>query len=87
MLFSACFADLSEYMACFLRLIPNDRRCQIHFLLKFTHNPFRLSSGLQSQEAHQVVLSEPDPEAESRRELPHAGGRTCSGDEHARREI
>lgn len=71
----------------FLRLIANDKRPQPHFLLKFTHNPYRLPGGPQSQEAHQVVVSEPDPEAESRPELPHAGGGTSSGDGHTRRDV
>ncbi len=60
---------------------------QPHFLFKFTLNPFRLPGGPQSQEAHQVVVSEPDPEAESRRELPHAGGGASSGDGHTRRDV
>lgn len=49
--------------------------------------PFRLPGGPQSQEAHQVVLSEPDTKAESRHELPHAGGGTSSRDEHAWRDF
>lgn len=80
------FCTLQWINVLFLSLITNDR-CQPHFLLKFTHNLFRLSGGPQSQKAHQVVVSEPDPEAESRREPPHAGGGTSLGNEHARREV